>query len=210
MEDMASALKDAGYTVWNIHYPSRSNTIEVLSDPIRSSISSNSATADKLHFVTHSMGGILMRYMHSANAFTNLGRVVMLSPPNQGSEVVDKLGHLNTFRWINGPAGDQLGTSDTNILSSLPVVDFDLGILTGDRSINLVLSMLIPGDDDGKVSTDSAKCLGMKEFRVIHATHPFIMKNTDAIRFTLNFLEEGTFEEKAQDKSEHDDKPIKR
>lgn len=193
MNRMEQSLKDDGYVVSNVRYPSRSNTVEALSEATRPGIASNTASADKVHFVTHSMGGILLRQMQSDKPFPNLGRVVMLSPPSQGSEVVDKLGHLDTFRWLNGPAGDQLGTSSTNLLATLPKIDFELGILTGDRSINWILSMLIPGKDDGKVSIENAKCPGMKDFAVIHATHPCIMKNQKAIRLTKLFLKTGSF-----------------
>lgn len=193
MRKMEAELTKEGYKIHNIGYPSRSNTVDVLSKSIRTQIDSMVSTNDVLHFVTHSMGGIIMRYMHAEKPFANLGRVVTLSPPHQGSEVVDKLGHLKTFKWINGPAGDQLGTSNTNLLGSLPKPDFELGIITGDRSINWILSSLIPGKDDGKVSVEKAKCEGMQDFIVIHATHPAIMKNRKAIENTLLFLKLGRF-----------------
>jgi len=123
----------------------------------------------------------------------DLGRVVMLSPPNGGSEVVDKLGQTFIFKWINGPAGQQLGTGNDDLPKKLGGVGFDLGIITGDRSINLLLSLVIPGADDGKVSVKSAKVKGMRDFIVIHATHPFIMKNRQAIEQTIHFLEFGKF-----------------
>lgn len=200
MTKMKKALEKDGYKVWNYQYPSRTKTIEKICAELQPVIVSNTVSADRVHFVTHSMGGILMRYMQSNQPFTNLGRVVMLSPPNQGSEVVDKLGDLNTFKWINGPAGDQLGTGSTNLLATLPPVDFELGILTGDRSINWILSMLIPGSDDGKVSIERAKCPGMKEFAVIHATHPYMMKNRKSIAMTRNFLRSGSFKDKTEDR----------
>lgn len=199
MVKMEKALAKEGYKVWNYQYPSRKKTIEEICAELQPVIVSNTASADRVHFVTHSMGGILMRYMQGTRPFTNLGRVVMLSPPNQGSEVVDKLGGLDAFKFINGPAGDQLGTASTNLLASLPAVDFELGILTGDRSINWILSMLIPGSDDGKVSIERAKCPGMKEFAVVHATHPYMMKNRKSIAMTRNFLRSGSFDEKTAD-----------
>lgn len=193
MKKMEAKLTEEGYKIHNIGYPSRSNAVEVLGKSIRIQIDSMVSSNDVLHFVTHSMGGIIMRHMHAEKPFANLGSVVMLSPPHQGSEVVDKLGHLKTFRWLNGPAGDQLGTSSTNFLASLPTPDFDLGIITGDRSINWILSALIPGKDDGKVSVENAKCEGMQDFMVIHATHPSIMKNRKAIDNTILFLKRGNF-----------------
>jgi len=68
-----------------------------------------------------------------------------------------------------------------------------LGIITGDRSINPILSPIIPGVDDGKVALESATIKGMKDFIVIHATHPFIMKNCYAIEHTLSLIKFGHF-----------------
>jgi hypothetical protein len=194
MEAMSEALTEAGYTVHNLDYPSRHQPIETLATLVREQVEAVTNEDDKLNFVTHSMGGIIVRTIQKEAPFNNIGRVVMLSPPNQGSELVDTLGDLSLFEWINGPAGDQLGTEDDGFIATLGPVNFDLGVITGDWSINWINSMMIPGDDDGKVSIESAKVEGMRDYRVIHATHPYIMKNDEAIELTIRFLETGTFE----------------
>jgi triacylglycerol lipase len=194
MGKMEKALSAAGYKVSNISYPSRKYRVEDLAEIVKEKILAASNEEDTLHFVTHSMGGILVRYIQKHDPLENLGKVVMLSPPNQGSEVVDKLGDWKLFQWINGPAGSQLGTEDGGMVKSLGAVDFELGILTGDRSINLILSLMIPGKDDGKVSVENAKIEGMDDFLVLHAAHPFIMKNKTAIRQTIHFLHSGQFD----------------
>ena len=117
----------------------------------------------------------------------------MLSPPNQGSELVDSLGNFSLFDWINGPSGDQLGTDPDGYIKSLGPVNFELGVITGDCSINWINSIIIPGKDDGKVSTESAKVEGMQDYKVIHATHPYIMKNNEAVEATIQFLKSGSF-----------------
>ena len=115
----------------------------------------------------------------------------MLAPPNQGSEVVDKLGQTWLFKKLNGPAGQQLGTQ--GLVQTLGPVAFNCGVLTGDRSINWINSLMIPGSDDGKVSTQSARVKGMNDYKVIHATHPMIMKKKAVIADTLHYLAHGTF-----------------
>lgn len=196
MEDMEIALKENGYTVVNVDYPSREHKIEDLATTVipESIASCNTHTPGKIHFVTHSLGGILVRYYLAHNTMDNLGRIVMLSPPNQGSEAVDALKDFPGFYLINGPAGEQLGTDDASIPNNLPPVDYDVGIITGDETINYILSMLIPGDDDGKVSIESAKVPGMLDFLIVHHSHPFIMEADDVITQTLTFIRSGKFD----------------
>lgn len=195
MQPMAHALEQAGYEVCNVDYPSREYPVEILA---REHIAPQIARCfprpqQPPSYVTHSMGGILVRELARSGAAGPIGRVVMLSPPNQGSEVVDRLGSWRLFQALNGPAGAQLGT----VADSMPLVlgpaHFELGVITGDRSINWILSLLIPGPDDGKVAVPRAKLEGMRDFIVLPASHPFIMQNPQAIEQTLHFLRHGRF-----------------
>jgi hypothetical protein len=196
MVQMEHALTEAGYKVRNVDYPSRTARIEKLADDAIGKAVSDCQRdgAPKINFVTHSLGGILVRSYLARHTIPNLGRVVMLAPPNQGSEVVDKLGWLFLFKWINGPAGNELGTDTNSTPNKLGAANFPLGIIAGDRSINWINSFLIPGSDDGKVSVERTKLAGMTGHIVIHATHPFIMKNREAIRQTIQFLRTGKFD----------------
>ncbi len=197
LKTMESALTADGYLTLNIDYPSTEHSMAVLCrDYLAPQINAFSqATEGPLSFVTHSMGGILLRYMVKEAMIGMPYRAVMLSPPNQGSEVVDRLGGLWLFRVINGPAGHELGTGGDQMPASLGPVTFELGVITGTRTINFILSALIPGPDDGKVAVDRARVEGMSDFRPLSATHPFIMKNRCAIRQTRAFLNRGQFTE---------------
>jgi hypothetical protein len=144
------------------------------------------------------MGGILVRYYLVHHSLDELGHVVMLSPPNKGSEVVDKLGTFPGFFSLNGPAGQQLSTSDSSLPNTLGSVNYPVGVITGNKSINLILSMLIPGDDDGKVSIERAKLDGMSDFLVVPNTHPMIMRSDDVIKQTIYFLQRGNFHRNTQ------------
>ena len=196
MISMGQALVQSGYKVVNMGYPSRSASIEKLSED-----AIGNAVADcqrngvvKIHFVTHSLGGILVRSYLSRHTIPNLGRVVMLGPPNQGSEIVDKLGSWWIFRRINGPAGNELGTENDSTPNKLGPANFCVGIIAGNRSINWINSLLIPGRDDGKVSIERTKLAGMTDHIVIASAHPFILRNQTAIRETIHFLQLGRFE----------------
>ena len=195
MSRMAHALEAAGYHVCNVSYPSRKHSIETLAtDFVAPAVRTCRASeTDTVHFVTHSLGGILVRQLAKSEPDLKIGRVVMLSPPNHGSEVVDRLGTWTLFMLINGPAGIQLATGEEYLPRTLGPASFDVGIITGNRTINPILSLLIPGDDDGKVSIESARLEGMSDFRVIPSSHPFIMNNERAIAQTLAFLAKGKF-----------------
>src|SRR5581483_10490345 len=197
MTKMESALTNAGFKVRNVNYPSRSAPIEKLADDAigKAVVDCQNDGATKIHFVTHSLGGILVRSYLLRHQISNLGRVVMLAPPNQGSEIVDKIGGWSLFKFINGVAGNELGTDTNSVPNKLGPANFPLGIIAGDRSINWINSwFLIPGRDDGKVSIERAKLQGMDDFIVVHATHPFIMRNKETIRQTIYFLRNGKFE----------------
>jgi pimeloyl-ACP methyl ester carboxylesterase len=180
------------YAVINVNYPSRETHIEELA---------NQAIGDALQqcgdapvsFVTHSMGGILVRQYLSQNTIVNLDKVVMLGPPNEGSEVVDKLSRFSIFQLLNGEAGMQLGTKDNSVPKCLGAADFELGIIAGTQSVNLLLSSLIPGKNDGKVSVESTKLTGMKDHIEIKTTHPMMTFNTDVINQIIRFLAHGDF-----------------
>jgi triacylglycerol lipase len=196
MAKMERALTDAGYRVQNVSYPSRTAAVQQLADDAigRAVNECHRDGATNINFVTHSLGGILVRSYLARHSLPELGRVVMLAPPNQGSEVVDKLGGLFLFRWINGPAGKELGTGTNSTPNQLGPATYPVGIIAGDRSINWINSLLISGRDDGKVSVERTKLAGMRDHVVIHTAHPFIMRNREVIRQTIQFLRTGGFD----------------
>ncbi len=193
MNKMAKELRAEGYTVINHGYPSTSALIEKLTSQIFKSLEPQIKDAKTVHFVTHSMGGIILRQHLEEHELPNLGRVVMLAPPSRGSEVPDKLGNIFLYKWINGPAGNQLGTGINSHPLRLKAPEFELGIIAGDRSINPILSMLIPGPDDGKVSLARVKPAAYTDYIQLHVTHPCMVWNRKVIGQTKHFLEHGQF-----------------
>lgn len=193
MDKMAKALRTEGYTVINHNYPSTSATIEKLAEQVFKELRPQIEDAKVVHFVTHSMGGIILRQHLEKHELPNLGRVVMLAPPSRGSEVPDKLGNFSLYKRIYGPAGNQLGTGTNSVPLRLKKPEFELGIIAGDRSINPFLSMLIPGPDDGKVSLARVKPAAYTDYIQLHATHACMMWNNQVIEQTCHFLKHGIF-----------------
>lgn len=195
LKTMEQHLCTAGYSVLNAGYPSRRYPIDALARmAVPAAVDEcRRRGSKKIHFVTHSMGAILVRCYLNAGPMPDLGRVVMISPPSQGSEVVDKLRENIVFKWLNGPAGAELGTDRTSLPLRLGKAAMELGVIAGDRSINPLLSLMIPGPNDGKVSVERTKLEGMKDFVVVHAPHPFIMNHRETLRQVVAFLRTGRF-----------------
>ena len=195
MEPLAGALQGAGYSTVNVDYPSQLGTIEELAPVVVGmGVSACRETgADTIHFVTHSMGGILLRYQHEQEPIREIGRVVMLGPPNQGSELVDQTRAWPGIEAVNGPAGAQLGTGPDSMPSRLGPVGFELGVIAGTATINVLASAMLPEEDDGKVTVARTRVAGMNDFLVVDDSHRFMLRSRKVLENTVAFLRDGRF-----------------
>lgn len=192
---MTKGLERAGFDVCNIDYASFASSIEDLaaSEVLPAIDRCWTQRPGRIHFVTHSLGGIIVRQLVADGSLQQVGRVVMLGPPNQGSELADTLVAWKVPETLHPAAASQLTTKEDSLPRRLGTPPFELGVIAGDRSINPVLSALIPGRDDGKVSVTATKLEGMKDFVLIHTTHTFMMNRPAVIAQTVCFLRSGAF-----------------
>jgi pimeloyl-ACP methyl ester carboxylesterase len=188
---LAKELRQDGYTVIGFDYPSTQVEIAQSADYLHQTLESLEGV-EKISFVVHSMGGLLVRCYLKDHQDERIERMVMMGVPNHGANMADLLGNNLLFKMIFGPAGKQLGING-GFIDSLPTPEFEFGILAGARGKEKGFNFLIPGDDDGTVSVESTCLAGACDFATVPALHSFMMNHADAIAYTRHFLKTGQF-----------------
>jgi hypothetical protein len=182
--------------VINLDCPSQKYTIEYIAknylEPVVNDLKKKKVS--KMNFVTHSMGGIVLKVYLANNRLKKLGRIVMIAPPNKGSVLPDIMIDLKIFKIWNGPAGSELGTKENSFPNILGKCSGEIGIIAGNSSLNPIFSYLIPGDNDGKVSVEQTKLAEMRDFVIVEANHTFIISDKEVINQVLTFLSKGCFD----------------
>jgi len=196
MSKLEKHLVQNNYIVINTGYPSTSESVEKIADEYLHKMVNRCMEngADKIHIVTHSLGGIITRQYLQDYSLPGGSRIVMISPPNRGSELADSFRTLTIYKWLNGPAGQVLGTEVESLPNSLKPIKGEIGVITGNSTMNPFYSWLIPGDDDGKVSVERAKLEEMSDFLVVPISHSFIMRHPEVLNQVVVFLKKGVFE----------------
>ena len=191
MKYLESSLEKAGYQVHNLGYPSTGAPIEEAAANIREKVDAL-GSGHRIHFVGHSMGNLVIRKV-LARELPGLGRVVMIAPPNQGSFVAQRLEDLDLFRWIFGPAGQQLPADNEAFFKNLPAPNCEFGIIAGGRDNETGYNPLLEGDDDGTVRVEETKLPGAADFIIVSRTHTLILFDPETVQQTIHFLKFGKF-----------------
>lgn len=187
-------LERAGYRVQSLRYNTRSTSIEMAAASVYQQIEACCAGASRVHFVTHSLGGLVLRSLLAEHPFPNAGRAVLLAPPNLGSHIVDRLARHPLFGIVLGPLATQLGTGPEEIPQKLPSLPIPFGVIAGNRSWNPLGAALLPGEHDGTVSVASTRLSGMAEHLVVPHTHTFLMNSKGVAEAICSFLATGRFD----------------
>ncbi len=193
------SLTRAGYHVVNQGYPSRRSSVQELAAQTIPRALRACQDAAKVHFVTHSMGAILLRQWATNHSLPCAGRAVLLGPPSGGSDIVDRFGGWRLFGLLNGPAGTQLGTGPDTLPAKLPAAfPMEVGVIAGSKSLNPLMSTLIAGPNDGKVSARSAFATPARDRLVLPVSHTWMMMNPTVLAAVTRFLASGSFAEPQQ------------
>jgi triacylglycerol lipase len=195
MKAMQWGLEGAGYRVVNLGYPSTSYPIEKLAVmAVEEGLAScASLHTDRVNFVTHSLGGILVRLYLSQHTIPNLGRVVMLGPPNGGSGIADHAESMPILRPFLPPAVAQLGTSPEDLPRQLGRVNFSLGVIAGTSNYTPFIPGQPQGPGDGTVAVSETLVSGLSDFLELPVSHSLMMWDDEVIEQTIFFLRHGRF-----------------
>lgn len=196
MAVLAQRLRWAGYEVAVVGYESLSAPVSEHVAAVREAVERCCAEAGRVHFVGHSLGGIVVRSYLGAEPPRALGRVVLLSPPNRGSELAERLREIPLASDALGPSGRVLGTRREDLPARLPPPAYEMGVIMGNRSLNPVSSAMIQGPDDGIVAVERGK-LADVPMVVLPRSHTFIMNSRHAADAVVQFLRTGSFDDDA-------------
>ena len=196
MSSIASYLKKSNYIVINQHYPTTKKSVRDLADENVDSMVNECQKLKpaKIHFVTHSLGGIVLRTYLLDNKIHNLGRIVMLAPPNHGSQLADIFHHNILYQIFAGPAGQEITTKQPDLVKLNKPVKYQVGVIAGNFNFSPFTRVIFHEDNDGKVAVSSTRLAGMKDFIVLPVSHMFMMRNKLVIKEIGYFLEKGSFD----------------
>ncbi|MCA9078978.1 MAG: alpha/beta fold hydrolase [Planctomycetaceae bacterium] len=151
---------------------------------------------ERIHLVVHSMGGLVVRtYLQEHEPDPRLNRMVMLGVPNQGAEMANIMKDNLLYKFVYGPAGQQLVADPAGVIAKLPTPKFEFAVIAGARGTPDGWNPLIPGDDDGTVSVDAARLPGAADFMTVPALHSFLMDDATVQNATIHFLKQGSLRE---------------
>jgi len=191
MKYLENRLEKSGFSVHNLGYPSTDIPIGEAAGQVREAVLAFGSDVT-VHFVAHSMGNIVVRSV-LGEKLPNLGRLVMIAPPNQGSLAAQRLRDLDMYQWIFSPAGQQLPADRKGFFDSLPVPPCQFGIIAGGRGTEKGYNPLLPGDDDGTVRVEETMLPGAADFILLNNTHTLILFDKETAEQTVYFLKHGSF-----------------
>lgn len=192
MRRLQTRLDGEGYPTWSMTYPSRRQGLgDIAAEVARRVLLETEAPRVA---VTHSLGGIVARFVAAEVGWQ---RVCMIAPPNNGSSVARRLGTNPMFRWMYGPAGQEVSDA-----SDWPIPRAPMGVIAGTRRLSVgnptswVTSWgLISKDQasDGTVCVAETRMAELTDFVAIDASHTWIMRHPDTLEQVVSFLDKGAF-----------------
>jgi pimeloyl-ACP methyl ester carboxylesterase len=204
MDKLCEYLRKQGdYTVANVSYASTQGDIDTHARAL-GRIIENLDGVERVSFVAHSMGNIVIRrYLaqrqeeasiaEPEKSQAQLGRFVMLAPPNHGSTVAAALGDNPVFGAVVGLGAQQLGRDWKQLEKKLATPDFQFGIIAGGKKDGGGINPMLSGENDGTITRQTTRLAGAYDFAAVGSMHSFIINDAKALEYTLRFLQKGHF-----------------
>ena len=196
MLQLEGALRGAGYDVRNIGYPStQAEPAELVEVLHRKLTQCCQASEQAVHYVGHSLGGLMIRAYLGANRQLPVGRVVLIGTPNAGSELADAHRHgelTGALLERAGPTAQALSTGPDGFPASLPPPHYEVGVIAGTRG-NAMSDRWLPKPNDGLVSLSSAKLAGMSDMVTLSENHWGLRNAPEVGAQVVAFLRSGAF-----------------
>jgi pimeloyl-ACP methyl ester carboxylesterase len=194
LDRLARRLGDEGYAVANLDYPSTRRSIAEHAEGLTEVLDSLEGIA-RVSFVTHSLGALVAREALAGDPpwreRIEVGRLVMIAPPSQGSSFAGALRDFLPFEWLAGPAGQEVVEEEAR---AIPRPDVPFGIIAGGRGDGEGWNPWLEGDDDGIVSVEETRLSGAADFLLVDGVHTFLMNDAEVVEAVVRFLEVGRFE----------------
>lgn len=196
MKKISAALHKENYNILQISYPSTLYPLDELIKMVLEEIGKYISINDKkikVHFVGHSLGGLIIRGLIKNNFIYNLGRIVMIGTPNQGNIFADYFTGYGIFEYLHGPVSEQLISDQKEFKHLFGEIRSELGIIAGNKVGNYYLGYLLQDANDGRVCVCDTILKGSKEHIIIHESHDELQTNPTVIQKTVNFIKNGKF-----------------
>jgi len=196
MLKLENGLSDQGYSVLSINYPTIKTDIDSITNLLYGHINPLENKYKKIHFVTHSMGGLVIRAYLNKFPCKRYGKLVMIAPPNKGAILADRFDEFILYKWILGKTGQKLGKDKDDYWNMFPVPEIPFGIISGGMKNKKGVNPLIPGDDDGIVGVEETQIKGAQDSIIIKGLHSSILWKDRTLNQVKQFIEQGEFNHK--------------
>ena len=193
MRPIGRYLESKGYAPYYVAYPSTRRPVAEHAENLRRIVARLDGP-EAIHLVGYSLGGLVVRAYLAGDYDARIKRVILLGTPNQGAHKADLWDGNWAYQKIMGPAGQELGTGEEGIVTSLPdTLPVEFGIIAGGKGDGKGYSFVLTGDDDRTVAVESTRLPGASDFVIVRSIHSFLINRREAHEYIASFLLHGYF-----------------
>lgn len=196
MNKIYKDVKKAGFVVENYAYPGLYVELDTIGKQLYLDVMKDGV--DSVSFVTHSMGGLVVRamlkYSGTDKNFPKIFRIVMIAPPNRGADIADFFKAADGIKVLLGPNVEKMETDSTSYANQLPIpCNSEVGIIVGVRKKERGYNLFIPGNNDGLLAPKRVYLGNEKDVVILNYGHLSLIKRKAPRKLVIEFLRVGFF-----------------